>query len=190
MAAYGLRRLGGSVDPCFPAGTPVLTPTGTRPIETLALGDEVLACDPRADGTPMVSRVSGLSRNWTRRLVAIDAGGQTVEATPNHPFWNEGEDAWLPAEALRVGARLRGRQGSISVTAVRGRPGAVATYNLEVAGLHTYFVGTQGVLVHNGIDSGWADPTPKNTRIYAIRHKLTKEILYIGRPSRATPATS
>ena len=171
----------GKIDPCFPAGTTVLTPTGLAPIESLAVGDEVLAAEPHGNGALVVSRVTAVSRNWARRLILIDVG-ERIAATANHPFWEECSGEWKRADALRVGATLRGRAGPVVVTALDGLSGAVATFNIEVEGLHTYLVGAGGLLVHNG-PSGFADPARKVTQIYRI--EVTKDVMLGGVQRRA-----
>jgi predicted GIY-YIG superfamily endonuclease len=47
------------------------------------------------------------------------------------------------------------------------------TYNLSIADSHTYFIGNQGILVHN------ADEKP-NGKIYVGRDPKTGEVIYVG----------
>ena len=70
--------VGGS--PCFVAGTPVLTPSGYRPIEEIAVGDEVVS----ADGN--VCRVEAIGHKTAHvgRLKIL--GRPEVVCTPEHPF--------------------------------------------------------------------------------------------------------
>lgn len=71
---------------CFPAGTPIEMAGGTvKPIETLALGDTVLAFDPDLDsgqGEKVARRVTQLHVNHDRAL--LDFHGLRV--TPGHVF--------------------------------------------------------------------------------------------------------
>lgn len=89
-------------DECFAAGTPVLTPMGSVPIEQLAAGDLVLShLGPR--------KITRVYRSETKcfNLVTLKTsdGGQIV-ATGDHPFFTDA--GWLPARACR-GRRLYGR---------------------------------------------------------------------------------
>jgi len=54
------------------------------------------------------------------------------------------------------------------------RPAGQTTYNFEVAGDHTYFVGTFGVWVHNGVDCALCpvDYVISNDKFDAAAHTL------------------
>ena len=80
--------------PCFPAGTPVLTDKGYRPIENVEVGMRVLTHKGRF--MPVVKR--GHKRDAP--LVEVKAmGSLPIKCTPNHPFmvrertrvWNDGK---------------------------------------------------------------------------------------------------
>jgi hypothetical protein len=78
---------------CFPAGTLVRTPSGDRPIETIAVGDLVLTHRGRW------RRVLALSRQVaTGHLVTLHRGGDVLRATPNHPIATP--RGWIAAEEL------------------------------------------------------------------------------------------
>ena len=70
--------VGGS--PCFVAGTPVLTPSGYRPIEDLTVGDEVVS----ADGNVCQIEATGHQIAPVGRLKVL--GRPEVVCTPTHPF--------------------------------------------------------------------------------------------------------
>ncbi len=85
----------GIVDPrCFPATTPIaISPTKTRPISQIRVGDTVLAFDPAADlgrGALVPRKVVRLYRNTTKEWVKLTwtEGGEAKEliATPGHHF--------------------------------------------------------------------------------------------------------
>jgi hypothetical protein len=134
---------------CFVAGTPVLTPGGPVPIETLAVGDLVVAQDPET-GLLSAEPVTAVMTRTVPTVLDISAGGQGVTCSPEHPF-RVGADGWVEAGALRAGHALRTADGgAVAVQAVEPRPGSGWTvYNITVAGPHTYHVGPAGVLVHN-----------------------------------------
>ena len=84
---------------------------------------------------------------------------ETVRCTPEHPFWVEsrgGESLrqFVAAEELRAGDELSAADGRHAVVAGVGeapppRGGSFTTYNLTVAGHHTFCVGAAGLWVHN-----------------------------------------
>ncbi|HSK90193.1 MAG TPA: UvrD-helicase domain-containing protein [Euzebyales bacterium] len=73
----------GDADQCLPAGTLVSTPSGPRPIEDIACGDEVLASTGplRLDAARVTAVMPGTYRG---RLWRIRAGGRTITGTPHH----------------------------------------------------------------------------------------------------------
>lgn len=85
------------VDECFAAGTPVATPTGYHPIETMLPGDEVLT-------STGVMRIKRLVRNTSKQLVEVKTSdGQNIKCTPEHPFFTDA--GWVTAANLK-GRRL------------------------------------------------------------------------------------
>jgi hypothetical protein len=72
-----------------------------------------------------------------------------LKATGEHPFWTR-DRGWIATKDLHTGEELLKRSGGwVRVVAVRWNRERVAVYNFEVGGFHTYFVGSQGVWVHN-----------------------------------------
>ena len=75
--------------------------------------------------------------------------------THEHPFWAAEQKAWVEMGNLMSGSRLLDKQGATSITVLSSQrqnapPGETfTTYNFEVADFHTYFIGEQGVWVHN-----------------------------------------
>jgi RHS repeat-associated protein len=133
---------------CFLAGTKVATDRGDTAIETLSAGDRIVSADPLKGNSAIRSVTRTFARTATT-VLDITIGSTTITCTPEHPFWVEGV-GWLAAEQLEAGSPLRTRQGTIvQVTSVTRREGSFAVYNIEVSGMHTYFVSELGVLVHN-----------------------------------------
>ena len=133
---------------CFVPGTLVLTETGPRGIETLSVGDYVLAASPDT-GRQAFQSVTACTSHASRRLLDLQVGGSTITCTPMHPFWVPGE-GWVKAGALRVATPLQMHSGAVlHIESIAERSGHFTVLNLTVAGLHTYFVGTHAVLVHN-----------------------------------------
>ena len=75
----------------------------------------------------------------------------TLTTTFHHPFYDETQSAFVDARDLRVGDVLQSTDGRAEVTAVRAYHANTTTYDLTIAGLHTYYVraGETPVLVHN-----------------------------------------
>lgn len=126
---------------CFPTGTPVLTPSGERPIESLDLGDEVVTHEGSAKVTGVFST--------TAELLEVETDRGALLTTEEHPLALAG-GGWLEAGRLAPGARLlRAEAGTFAparVLALRRR-GPAQVRNLEVAGPHSYVAG--GFLAHN-----------------------------------------
>jgi hypothetical protein len=82
-------------DVCFVAGTPIATPMGDVPIETLRPGD--LVSTPAG---PRRIEVTG-AREVPATVEIKLSDGRTVRCTPEHPFACQGQ--WVPAFMLRQG---------------------------------------------------------------------------------------
>jgi hypothetical protein len=80
----------------------------------------------------------------------VDGVSEPIGTTSNHPFWSQDRQDFVQAGVLRIGERLRLRDGGTPVvTAAVARSQSVPVFNLEVDGEHVYYVATSGVLVHN-----------------------------------------
>lgn len=139
----GYARLSTS---CFGVGTLVHTLTGTRPIETLRVGDEVLAQDTKT-GALGYQPILVVHHNPPARTFRIDLGGESIVSSEFHRFWKAGH-GWAMARELKVGDTLRTIGGLAKVDAVE--TGTVQpVFNLDVAVDGNFFVGRRGALVHD-----------------------------------------
>ncbi|MEZ6127737.1 MAG: polymorphic toxin-type HINT domain-containing protein [Planctomycetaceae bacterium] len=79
---------------------------------------------------------------------------EPIGTTSNHPFWSVDRQEYVQAGQLRVGERLQTLHGDTKIVVSNlPRPGPKTNvYNLEVHAEHTYFVGQDGVLVHNSAE--------------------------------------
>jgi hypothetical protein len=129
------------VKSCFAAGTPLLTPDGSKPIEAFRPGDLILAApehDPDGPVTPR--RVEEVFRSASA-LLSIEVNGRSIETTTEHPFWVAGK-GWTKASELAAGDVLRSENGEpVTVLRVADTGKVAPVYNLRVADDHTYFVG-------------------------------------------------
>jgi hypothetical protein len=162
---------GGGGGGCFVGGTPVTMADGsTKPIESLKVGDSVLAYDVKnkvAVAAPVTHAI--VHQDWKDRAGTVLINGR-LRATGNHPFFANGR--WVRADQLKVGDTLiragagtdglaltqaNGKRAAaaakaagvapIQVKSVKSLPGVDTVYNVEVGIHHDFFSG--GVLVHN-----------------------------------------
>ncbi|MFD9535300.1 ricin-type beta-trefoil lectin domain protein [Streptomyces sp. NPDC060010] len=140
----------------FPGRTTVLMADGSRrPINSLRVGDRVVAADPET-GVLRSEPVIDTFQHSTDRMVTINlAGGSSLDTTPGHKIRTD-KRGWILASELRVGDRLISPEGTLrTVTGMRDKSDIASeqVYDLTVDGLHTFYVGTEGptsdLLVHN-----------------------------------------
>jgi hypothetical protein len=139
----------------FTAGTAALMADGThKPIEDVRVGDEVLATDPESGVTlarPVVALIRHHGQHTLVRLTFDD--GTVLAATDAHPFWNATTDTFTYAVDLKVGEKVRAADGrTLTITASTTYKESLTAYNLEIAGIHTYYAGDTPVLVHNSCE--------------------------------------
>ncbi|WP_460582778.1 polymorphic toxin-type HINT domain-containing protein [Hymenobacter arcticus] len=136
------------VTACFPAGTPVAVAGGYKNIEELQVGELVWAWHEET-GDLALKPVLQTLRREADALVELQVGADTVQATPEHPFWANG--GWTDAGNLVKGDELLRSDGlTMPVGAVTHRTQQPTTvYNVEVADWHTYLVSWWMFVVHN-----------------------------------------
>ena len=128
----------------------VLAEAGTLAIEQLREGDLVWAFDEHT-GEKALKRVVQTFVNETKELVHINAAGEEIICTPSHPFYCV-DRGWVEAGALKHGDVLflkSGEQTKVNYIYSEQCKKPVKVYNFEVEDFHTYFVGENGILVHN-----------------------------------------
>jgi hypothetical protein len=136
---------------CFAPGTKVWTLTGRQSIETIKIGDCVLAQDVESGELAYKPVLATTVRKPGPRL-RVGLGSESIVATPSHPFWVLGQ-GWRMTKQLEIGNRVHTPSGSLlieSIEKLKPDPSpAGKSYNLVVSDLHSYFVGDQGILVHD-----------------------------------------
>jgi len=134
---------------CLVAGTPVETMDGLRAIETIRRGDSVWAWNDQT-GERELKRVAHTFTVQRNELLEIVVDDVRVVATPDHPFFTQ-DKRWNPAGQLAAGDLLfdecnpEGR----AIRSVERRQETCTVYNMEVEGLHNFFVTSAGILTHN-----------------------------------------
>jgi hypothetical protein len=136
---------------CFAPGTKVWTFTGRQAIEKIKPGDRVLA-QAVETGELCYKPVLARTVRWVESQMRLETGGETITATPSHPFWVCGQ-GWRMTKQLKVGDRVHTPFGGLPVESIEkvesDPPEAGYAYNLIVADFDSYFVGDVGILVHD-----------------------------------------
>jgi len=110
-----------------------------------------LSQEPDIQGNVM-GRVLGTTKRLTNRLLYLYTQDELIKTTPEHPFAVAGK-GWVPAGRLQHGDRIQSAAGRlITVEHIQVRQERQMVYNLRVEGTHTFFVGRNKLLVHNGGD--------------------------------------
>ncbi|UPY81078.1 TIGR04388 family protein (plasmid) [Leptospira weilii] len=136
---------------CFTAGTLVHTSQGTKKIEEIQVGDEVLSWDEES-GEVSYKAVTELFVHDINHLFDVEVNFQeTFHTTWNHPFWLVNERSWVQVKDLKVGDIVQLKDGSsVPITKISAYSvSKTSVYNLEIEENHSYYVGKGGVLVHN-----------------------------------------
>ena len=80
----------------------------------------------------------------------IEGSGEPIGTTASHPFWSEDRQQFVAAGELRIGENLLLADDTTRrVESITLRPIRETVYNIEVDGEHVFYVGNDGVLVHN-----------------------------------------
>lgn len=93
---FGYRELM-VIDECFIGGTPILTGSGYRPINTLSVGDDVVSWDEHTRKFVMNKIVRVIKRK-SNTLLKVTIGGKSVFCTSNHKFFTG--RGWVEAKNL------------------------------------------------------------------------------------------
>ena len=146
---------------CFVAGTLIKTPDGDKNIENISPGDKVYAYDA-ATGDIAEKEVVRTFEHEVYELYHVVIDGKEIVTTAEHPFYkvdkiSENGNGFVCAKDLKPGDQillLEGITGKVEEVFKEELTEPVKVYNFEVKDYHTYFVGEQGVLVHNSCDGG------------------------------------
>jgi len=191
-----LRRKPASACGFFVAGTLVWTLNGLLPIEEVTSNDVVIARDETA-GVLSLQRVG--FQMTVRETAILDLGFRrhdtsmvSLSTTDEHPFWVEGS-GWVRADNLQPGDRVRGIDGWLTTATAAFSNRRTTVYNLAVNGRSNFFVGPDGIWVHNcGFDQlfkvkyehfvgrhGWdrilGMPNPSNSAVAEVLEKIVAE---------------
>jgi RHS repeat-associated protein len=161
---------------CFAAGTPLLTPGGSRPVERFAVGDLLLSRSEFDPEGPVEAKVVEEVFVRTGRILELRVGGRVVQTTAEHPFFARGK-GWVAAGGgLRAGDLLASHDGRwVAVEGVEDTGAWATVYNLRVADHHTYFVGSGewgfSVWAHNACVYQAVDPGTGEVRYVGVANR-------------------
>ena len=143
------RHQGNGIAACdFAPDSLLATQEGLRPIEQIRLGDWVWAYDETTGVNSLKEVVRTFARD-TDWVVILEIGNEVVQATLEHPFWQDGI-GWRRAGELTAGDRIQSISGvPATVTHAEHRLAPQPVFNIEVTDAHTYFVSPTKLLVHN-----------------------------------------
>jgi len=172
---------------CFTGETLVATADGLVAIETIEVGDYVLAEDT-ITGEKEYKKVLKVHVSQTTKLVHVTISDEdssetdeTINTTDNHPFYVEGK-GWVAAIELEEGDILRTADGEVKTVKdvnIEYLDEPELIYNLEIEGYHTYFVSDDNVLVHNGCqdesDDYLDDESPRKERVGKQNKKAPRD---------------
>jgi Pretoxin HINT domain/Fibronectin type III domain len=157
---------------CFVAGTKIATVQGLTNIENIKTGDSVAAYNETTK-TTVSKRVAKTFVRKAETLVKIFTGKDTIQATPEHPFYVPTK-GWLYASALHKGIKVLTLAGALlTIDSVAVKDTSATVYNFEVEELHNYYVGASKILVHN-VD-GYDEEAVNNDRLEAIKTKYKND---------------
>ncbi len=155
---------------------------GAVPIEKVKVGDKVWARNQKTGATEL-RRVTAIAPQHRDKLVELRIAGEKepLRATPVHPFRvrRSATDTahWIDAGDLVSGEQIETQNGRwAAVQSVTPVKGLATVYNLTVEEDHDYFVGDQGLLVHNaGPDLSGFDATgrPLSSPNYSVWNQTT-----------------
>lgn len=145
--------MGGRPLPCFLGGTEILTSSGGKNIEDIAVGDTVWAYDSEKQKVA-VSVVTQTFKHWADAFLTLEfANGRVLHVTENHPMvlLGEGISSTIEAKSLSEGDLLyvfgKPHPTSTTVRKITRTAGRVKVYNISVARYRNYFA--EAVLTHN-----------------------------------------
>jgi len=132
---------------CFGAGTLVRTLGGSRPIESIQVGDQVLSQDVKS-GALSFEPVLAVFHNRPAATLRVELEGkEAIVVTGIHRFW-KANHGWTMARDLKPGDAIRTLDGPARVASIEADT-MQPVFNLEVSRGRSFFVGQRGSLVHD-----------------------------------------
>lgn len=160
----------GLVRACFTGETLVHCASGLKRIDEICAGDQVWSFDENRR-REVLCEVLEVYLSETDHLVELTAGNTTVLTTEQHPFMCN--SAWVGASDIRKGDRLYLKgEGELPVVHIRNyRCELTEVFNFHVNALRNYFVGSNGILVHNKCETIRPQPRERERLILLPREE-------------------
>ncbi len=179
-------------------------------VEMGAVGEaEVLAVEPcppikSGPGTVVIGKFVHECRDAELVELRIEGQSESVRVTPEHPYWSEDREEFVPVGELSEGERVSTTKGQQRIASLTRTTYTGMLYNLETTE-HVFRVGTNGALVHNMCITpnkweslaarqlekkgykilGNIENSSGNGLDIVARHKKTKELLVVEVKARA-----
>jgi hypothetical protein len=132
----------------FAEGTLVTTRKGLVEIQRIQIGDMVLTLN-ESTGEHEYKPVIHLIHNEEMKetLLIKLSNGEVINSTPGHLIFVD--DEWTAADQVKPGGAMYSLGEKVAVESISISRVKVGVYNFTVEGNHNYFIGENGVLVHN-----------------------------------------
>ena len=150
------------------------------------MGDQILSkSEDDVDGAVRVQTIEMVFQR-VGKILEINIGGQTIETTPEHPFYVR-DAGWTDGGDLKAGDELLGTNDCWTpIDAITLTAQEQTVYNIHVSNDHTYFVGDAdwnfSVWVHNAHSVGnsewlqkWEGEGIGNSRGHIIANHVGKD---------------
>jgi len=137
----------------FIEGTLVKTENGLIPIEDIKIGDKVLTFNEETELNEYQEIIHLIHGESDYEIISIElSSGDLIKATGGHPFYVDGD--WVDAAALTSNMLLSSYDESVEISSLYKKRETQKVYNLTVDVNPSYYVGKNGVLVHNANPKG------------------------------------
>jgi hypothetical protein len=150
-----LRRKPNGACGCFTGATLVWTAQGMVPIADVRQGQTVYAAAENGQASDFengtISAIIFIGEASLVKLTVRHTNGsiETTNTTDEHPFHIADTQKWARADRLEIGDRLSTIAGTSELIAVELGSERSQVYNLSILGSPTYYIGHQGLWVHN-----------------------------------------
>jgi hypothetical protein len=131
----------------FVAGTPVLGESGPIAIQNVSVGDRVLSRNDK-HWSDTAQRVTNTFNRQAPAYRQLSTEFETYLLTDEHPVWVQGK-GWTEAKDLTDDDVIVTLKGDVRVRSNAAVDKPIRVYNFSVANTPSYFVGSDGLWVHN-----------------------------------------
>ncbi|MCX5922987.1 MAG: Hint domain-containing protein [Candidatus Dependentiae bacterium] len=134
--------------PGFAAGTAVKIPGGYASIEQLKSGDIVYSITKSGDC--FLSKVKKTTSYFLSRAVLISIGDDVIVTAPQQKFYDPEKHVWRKAKHLpKSMPLLSGHKNIVIIDEIGFLDGEIELFDIQLDYQHTFFIGTQNIVVHN-----------------------------------------